>query len=70
MEQENPKQKQVIKRRGRARGGHGGGQRDDWLGKRLRELYAGYSSDPLPDELRALLDRLGRGEEGAAKDRK
>ncbi|NWG45907.1 MAG: hypothetical protein HXY25_05085 [Alphaproteobacteria bacterium] len=35
----------------------------DWLGEKLRELYGSYAEEPLPDDLRSLLDRLGAGED-------
>lgn len=34
------------------------GPSKDWLGDQLRDLYGSYAEEPLPDELRSLLDRL------------
>lgn len=30
----------------------------DWLGDQLRALYGTYAEEPLPEELKTLLDRL------------
>lgn len=30
----------------------------DWISERLRELYSRYASEPLPPDMRELLDRL------------
>jgi hypothetical protein len=30
----------------------------DWLGEQLRDLYGSYTEEPLPDDLKSLLDRL------------
>jgi Anti-sigma factor NepR len=47
--------------------GHAGrSRRNDWLGRQLRELYDEYGSSPLPDDLRSLVDRLGRGDDDAS----
>lgn len=35
----------------------------DWLGDQLRELYQSYSEEPLPDELKDLLAKLGQPKE-------
>lgn len=33
-------------------------RRQDWLGEKLRDLYGSYAQEPVPDELRSLLERL------------
>jgi hypothetical protein len=40
------------------KGGRRSPASQDWLGKQLRDLYGRYTEEPLPDELKSLLDRL------------
>ena len=68
MNEEIAKKRQAVKKRGGDRGRVT--RKDDWLGKQLRELYDDYCSSPLPEELRTLVDRLGRGEDEASGKRK
>jgi hypothetical protein len=39
----------------------------DWLGEQLRDLYGSYTEEPLPDDLKSLLDRLDDGKAGPVK---
>ena len=66
MEEENEKEKQTVRRKP-GRRTNGGTRKDDWLGKGLRELYDDYGKQPLPDNLKALLDELGNKDGGAGR---
>lgn len=46
---------------------HKTGSFDEWLDHRLKEMYGAVVEEPLPDELRALVERLSR-EDGAKDD--
>jgi hypothetical protein len=48
----------------------GQGKKEDWIGRHLRRVFDDSLSEPLPDDILSLLDRLDDGPADASKHSK